>query len=207
MLLEGFAVHSVFSAIPLLLRVPARFFLPVLAAVLLAACGFQLRGAYTLPYQSLYIAVPDYSVIGAGLKRAIRNTSTRIAESAEDAQASFQPAGESRTSTILALSSAGRVRQKRLVYLYNYRVVDRKGRDLVLPVSVELFRDITYADSDVLAKTQEEELLWQDMENDLVQQVMRRLSMTRPDWPEDHADGRAGDTNGIDQARAAGNSG
>ena len=77
----------------------------------------------------------------------------------------------------------------------------------MLPVSVELFRDITYADSDVLAKTQEEELLWQDMENDLVQQVMRRLSMTRPDWPGEHADGRAGDTNGVDQARAAGNRG
>ena len=207
MLPEGSTVHSVFSAVHFSLRFLARFFLPVLAAALLAACGFQLRGAYTLPYESLYIAVPDYAVIGAGLKRAIRNTSTRIAESVEDAQASFQPAGESRTSTILALSSAGRVREKRLVYLYNYRVVDRKGRNLVLPVSVELFRDITYADSAVLAKAQEEGILWQDMENDLVQQVMRRLSMTRPDWPEDHAQAQAGNTNGIGQARAAGNIG
>lgn len=173
---------------PSILRTPTRallrFFLPALTATLLVACGFQLRGAYTLPYESLYIAIPEYSVIGAGLKRAIRNTSTRIAESASDAQASFQPAGEARTSTILALSSAGRVREKRLAYRYTYRIVDHKGRDLTLPVSVELFRDITYADSDVLAKTQEEDLLWQDMENDLVQQLIRRLSATKPNWPE-----------------------
>lgn len=29
----------------------------------------------------------------------------------------------------------------------------------------------------------EEELLWRDMENDLVQQLMRRLSMTKPSAP------------------------
>ena len=103
-------MHSVFSAVHFSLRFLARFFLPVLAAALLAACGFQLRGAYTLPYESLYIAVPDYSVIGAGLKRAIRNTSTRIADSVEDAQACFPPPGVSRTSTSLALTRGGRVR-------------------------------------------------------------------------------------------------
>lgn len=167
-------------------RLP-RFLSCALAATLLAACGFQLRGTYALPYESLYIAAPDYSTIGAGLKRAIRNTSTRLADSAEDAQASFRPTGESRTSVILALSSAGRVREKRLIYHYTFRVVDHRGSDLILPVSVELFRDITYADSDVLAKTQEEELLWQDMENDLIQQLMRRLLVTKPSWPKHNA--------------------
>jgi LPS-assembly lipoprotein len=39
-----------------------------------------------------------------------------------------------------------------------------QGADLVLPGYVELNRDVTYADSDVLAKTQEEDLLWRDME-------------------------------------------
>ena len=31
-----------------------------------------------------------------------------------------------------------------------------------------------------LAKEQEEELLWRDMENDLIQQLMRRLSSAKP---------------------------
>ena len=75
------------------------------------------------------------------------------------------------------------MREKRLRYRYGYRVVDDKGRDLVAPGVIELNRDVTYADSDVLAKTQEEELLWRDMENDLVQQLMRRLSMTKPSTP------------------------
>jgi LPS-assembly lipoprotein len=128
--------------------------------------------------------VADYSLIGAGLKRAIRASgSTRIAETADDAQATFLPTAEVREPVILSLSSSGRVREKSLRYRYSYRIVDAKGRDLVLPDTVELNRELTYADSDVLAKTQEEDLLWRDMESDLVQQLMRRLAAVKPVTP------------------------
>ena len=146
----------------------------------LSGCGFQLRGSYSFPYESIYLATGD-GVIGAGLKRQIRASGgTRIAETLADAQAAFIPVGELRDTLILSLSSAGRVREKRLRYQYAYRIVDNKGRDLVLPSQVEVYRDLTYADSDVLAKTQEEELLWRDMETDLVQQLMRRLAAAKP---------------------------
>ncbi len=152
-------------------------------ALLLSACGFQLRGSYSLPYESIYVGVPDVSVIGAGLKRQIRASGTRLADSAQDAQATFLQTAEAKEPIILSLSGAGRVREKRLRYRYGYRVVDDKGRDLIAPGVIELNRDISYADSDVLAKTQEEDLLWRDMESDLVQQLMRRLSMTKPSAP------------------------
>lgn len=168
------------------MRSTLRLSLVTLLVTIVAGCGFQLRGAYTLPYESLYLAVGDVSVVGAGLKRAIRATgSTRLAENANDAQATFLPTAEAKEPVILSLSSAGRVREKRLRYRYGYRVVDAKGRDLVLPGVIELNRDLTYADSDVLAKTQEEDLLWRDMESDLVQQLMRRLAATKPAPPAD----------------------
>ena len=150
--------------------------------LLLSGCGFQLRGAYSLPYESIYLATGD-SVIGAGLKRQIRVSGTRIAESKDDASVTFVPSGELRDTVILSLSSGGRVREKRLRYRYAYRIVDAKGRDLVPPSYVELNRDVSYADSATLAKTQEEDLLWRDMENDLVQQLMRRLVTAKPRPP------------------------
>ena len=150
----------------------------------LSACGFQLRGAYNLPYESLYLSVPETSIIGAGLKRQIRAAgSTRLADSPKDAQASFIQTGEAREPVILSFSSSGRVREKRLRYRYGYRIVNQAGQDLVLPGTVELTRDLTYADSVVLAKEQEEELLWRDMENDLVQQLMRRIASAKPTPP------------------------
>lgn len=169
-----------------MLRQLLRRSLPAFVMALLAGCGFQLRGAYSLPYESIYLAVPDHSVVGAGLKRAIRGAaSTRLADAREDAQATFLPTAEAREPVILSLSSAGRVREKRLRLRYAYRIVDAKNRDLVLPVTIEIFRDLTYADSDVLAKTQEEDLLWRDMEGDLVQQLMRRLAASKPRPPVD----------------------
>jgi LPS-assembly lipoprotein len=159
-----------------------------LALWLAAGCGFQLRGAYSLPFESICVLSGD-NVITAGLRRQIQASGgTRIVDKPEDAQATFLPAGESRDAIIVSFSGSGRVREKRLRYRYAYRIVDAKGRDLVPQSYVELSRDVTYADSATLAKTQEEELLWRDMENDLVQQLMRRLVAARPKPPEqDHA--------------------
>ena len=159
-----------------------RVFSLVLAVWVLSGCGFQLRGAYTLPYQSIYVASGD-SVVGAGLKRQIRASGGTVTDKADEAQASFLTTGEWRDTIILSLSGSGRVREKRLRYRYAYRVTDDKGWDLLPQSYVELTRDVTYADSATLAKTQEEDLLWRDMENDLVQQLMRRLVTAKPKPP------------------------
>jgi LPS-assembly lipoprotein len=162
----------------------APIFLGFFVFTLLAGCGFQLRGAYVLPYESIYLSMPDYSELGAGLKRAIRASGgTRLAESSEEAQASLLPTADARERVILSLSGTGRVRELRLRYRYGYRIVDSKGRDLVPPGEIELSRDLSYDDSNVLAKEQEEVLLWRDMQTDMVQQLMRRLVAVKPVIP------------------------
>ena len=42
-----------------------RKLIPILLALLLAACGFQLRGSQPLPFSSLYIATGEGSELGA----------------------------------------------------------------------------------------------------------------------------------------------
>lgn len=157
-----------------------------LLLALLVGCGFRLRGSYALPYESMYLAMPTYSVIGASLKRAIRATgTTRIAETGSDAQATLLPVTENRDRIVLSVSGTGRISELRLRYLYDYRVTDAQGRDLVPRGRIELVRDLTYDDSNILAKQQEEELLWRDMESDLVQQMMRRLAAVKPVVPQE----------------------
>jgi len=55
-------------------------------------------------------------------------------------------------------------------------VHDGKGAEYVPPSVVQLTRDVTYNDADILAKEAEEQLLFRDMQSDMVQQVLRRLS-------------------------------
>lgn len=149
--------------------------------LLLSACGFQLRGAYQLPFARLHLALPDTSEIGAGLKRAIRaSAGTTLVATASEADASLVPTLDMREKAILSLSGSGRVREVRLNYRYGYRLIDRYGREVVPAQVIHLVRDMTYDDTVVLSKEQEENTLWRDMQQDAVQQIMRRLGAARP---------------------------
>ena len=147
-------------------------------ALLLTACGFQLRGAQPLPFSSLYIA--ENWELGAALKRNIRALgSTQLAQTPQEAQAVLTSIGEAREKIILSLSATGRVREFQLRYRFAYRVHDLKGREFVPPTEIILVRDISFSDERVLAKEQEEVLLYRDMQNDMVQQVLRRLAAAK----------------------------
>jgi LPS-assembly lipoprotein len=157
-----------------------RALIPVLLALLVAACGFQLRGAQPLPFTSIYIDTPEGSELGASLRRNIRaQGSTQIARTPQEAQAVFTVIGEAREKSILSLSGTGRVREFQLRYRFAYRVHDLQGREFIAPTEVVLVRDISFSDERVLSKEQEEALLYRDMQNDMVQQLMRRLAAAK----------------------------
>ncbi len=168
------------------MRLPLRIFLAVLAAVIVAGCGFQLRGSSSnLPYKTLYIALPETADVRIWLQRYIGATGqTKIVDNAKDAEAVFQQLQDARIKTILSVNAQGRVTEYRLQLNYRFRLVDSKGRELVGPNEINLSRDISYSDSNVLAKDLEEGLLWRDMNNDLVAQIVRRLSIVKPKNPD-----------------------
>jgi LPS-assembly lipoprotein len=86
---------------------------------------------------------------------------------------------EFREKNILSLTSQGRVREFQLRYRVGFRVHDGKGGEFIPQTSIALTRDITFNDTDVLAKEAEEQLLFRDMQSDMVQQIMRRLAVSR----------------------------
>jgi len=149
--------------------------------LLLSACGFQLRGSYTLPFDTLYISLPATSELHAMLKRGIEaSTRTRVVDSAKEAQVILSILGDAPSKNILSLDTSGRVREFQLLRTVTYRVHDAAGRDW-LPLSrVALHRDISFSDTQVLSKEAEEALLWRDMQGDLTQQMLRRLSAAKP---------------------------
>ena len=158
-----------------------RTWLVLLTVGVLAGCGFHLRGSQPLPYESIYVGAPANSELGAALRRSIRASGgTRIADSPQEAEAVLAVVGESREKVILTLDTAGRVREFQLRYRFVFRVHDGKGTDLLPQTEILLTRDFTFNDSALLAKEQEEALLYADMQKDLVQQIVRRLAAAKP---------------------------
>jgi LPS-assembly lipoprotein len=169
------------------MRAPLRLLLVLLLATLLAGCGFHLRGSGsgTLPYKTLHVPLPEGSEVGVWLERYIRAAGgTELVDSPKQAEAIFQQLQDSRQKAVLSVNAQGRVREYRLFVNYSFQVVDPKGRILVPRNTISLSRDITFDDSNVLAKDLEEGLLFRDMNNDLVNQIMRRLSIIKPKNPD-----------------------
>ncbi|HWD22644.1 MAG TPA: LPS assembly lipoprotein LptE [Burkholderiales bacterium] len=144
--------------------------------MLIAACGFQLRGTAEVPFKTLYLPGATGG-IALDLKRQIQaGTDAKVIDDPKQADAILQFSQEAREKQILSLTGTGRVREFRLLYRVGWRVHDGKGGDYVPQTSFELTRDVSFNDAEVLAKEAEEQLLFRDMQSDMVQLIMRRLS-------------------------------
>jgi LPS-assembly lipoprotein len=124
--------------------------------------------------------------IATQIARAVRaGSKTRITNNSREAEVTLEILNEARERAILSLSSSGRVRELQIRYRVLFRVFGKDGKEYVARSEVLLKRDLSYSDSDVLGKEQEEALLYRDMQNDAVQQIIRRLEAARPDTSTD----------------------
>ncbi len=157
--------------------------LVLLVALMLASCSFRLRGTADVPFEALY--VPNANAgIALTLKRYIQaGTRARVVDDPKQADAILVLSAESRDKQILSLTGTGAVREFQLRYRVGFRVHDGKGADYVPQSAIQLTRDITFNDTQVLAKEAEEQLLFRDMETDMVQQIMRRLAAAQKPKP------------------------
>jgi len=143
----------------------------------LAGCGFHLRRSAALPFDTLYTTFSPTSAVGAEFRRLVRVAeNTRIVDSAKDADARLEVLSETREKEVVGYSSTGRPREYQLRLRFTFRVVAREGTVLLPPTEILLHRDITSSDIEQVAKQQEEELLYKEMQSDLVQQLLRRLA-------------------------------
>ena len=140
----------------------------------LCGCGFQLRGEATLPFERLYL--PGASPLVIELRRnVVARTRTKLTASERDAQAILGFTHEVREKVILSFTTAGLVREFQLRYRVGFRLYDLKGRNYIPPNEIQLTRDVSFNEGQVLAKESEEALLYADMQSDMAQQIIRRL--------------------------------
>lgn len=146
---------------------------------LTAGCGFQLRGQADIPYSSIYVDGNPGSPLVINLQRIIRSGGhkERLAASSAQAERSIQIMSEVRNKIILSLSGAGRVREYQLQYRVKYRLLAPQGKEILLPTEIVLYRDMSYNDAYIIAKGEEEQLLYRDMQTDAAQQILRRIAL------------------------------
>ena len=160
------------------------FFLPLLLLPL-AACGFHLRGEAAMPFQTLYIDAPGYNQLQVDsfyqrLAKRLQLSGVTLEPSPAKAQVVLKILPQTRTRNILALTSAGQVAEYRIALIMTYAVLGPNGRAIAPPATINLTRDYTYNNNQYLAMGAEENLLYRDMENAALEQIVQRLQDIHP---------------------------
>lgn len=149
----------------------------ILIAVLtsLACCGFHLRGTADVPFSSIFIQ-GNTLIISKKLVKSLNTYGVKVSPSAENAELLLEMIGEESEKRILSLAGTGTVNEFELYYRVHYRT-KLAGSELWSPTqTVEARRDYTYSDANLLAKQGEEKRLNESMQQDVLSNLMRRIS-------------------------------
>ena len=152
-------------------------------AGVLAGCGFEFRQPPNYAFRTVFSTVPVNSALGIKLHRSL--TSSGQVEVITDprqierAQIILDQLAEFREKVVVGRTSSGAIREYQLRLRYRFRVRTLEGKELIPEAEIQLNRDINFNETGALFKESEEGLLYRDMENDLVQQIQRRLATLR----------------------------
>ena len=161
-----------------------RVLLTLAPAALLAGCGFRLRGVPEFSFGSLYIAAPNGSSLARELQRTLEGSSSRLVvlqdpASMPKAEAIMDLLQEQRERVVVGLNASGQVRELQLRLRIKFKLRTPGGEELIPDTELLQQRDISYNETIALAKEAEEALLYRNMQTDLVQQLLRRLSAVK----------------------------
>jgi LPS-assembly lipoprotein len=144
--------------------------------VLLASCGFQLRGSYELPshlspvfLDKESMSLPLYRELTSRIK-----TSGAVTENADEAASVITVMGENRSRDIRSVDSSGRASEYGLRYTLVFNV--KSGGELLIENgSIVRNRTLLFNPDAVLGVANEEQNLYEDMIEDATGSLMMRL--------------------------------
>jgi LPS-assembly lipoprotein len=155
----------------------------VLASAALSSCGFQLRGAQSYAFNSIYLGSAGSSVLIAELQRTMQsNGNARVITEASQlatAQVVLDVLQDQREKVVVGVNASGQVREFQLRLRFKFSLRGQNGKELLPETELLQERDISYSETAALSKEAEEALLYRNMQTDIVQQITRRLGAVR----------------------------
>jgi LPS-assembly lipoprotein len=147
------------------------------ATALLAACGFHPRGAVRLPegLHSVHVQAPSRALADP-IELYLQAGGARVTRQPAKADLTLVLSDESLSRRLLAVDPrTGKGREYELAYALTYRAGRPDGSAILPPDTVRLVRQYTFNPTEVIAKGEEEALIYAEMREDAIQHILRRL--------------------------------
>jgi LPS-assembly lipoprotein len=151
----------------------------IAVALVLAGCGFHLRGKATYMFTTIAVNAPGAPGLAGELRRALDETGSAKVVDAKDAQVILDVPQVADDKEVLSLSGAGSVQEYLLVKRIGFRLHDAQGNDWLPAGEISVRRSYTFNESEVLARGTQEQRLLKEMQTDVVQQLIRRLQAAK----------------------------
>jgi LPS-assembly lipoprotein len=154
----------------------------VALALLVSACGFQLRGDPTVGIKTLYVSPAAGAGVATDIRRALATGPTRVITNAAEAEAQLRILGEARDKSVHTITGTGRVYEFELRLAVRFEMtVPRRELPVIAPTELVARRIITYSETAPIAKEAEEQLLYKDMQVELADRILRQVAVARRD--------------------------
>lgn len=152
----------------------------------LAGCGFHLRNVQSFVFDTVAVTPERGAGVAGELARYFGERLQPLAPAAGQApvQAIVDVLDETREQVVAGVNTSGQVRELQLRLRVQFRVRTPQGRELISPTSIAQQRELSFNETVVLAKDAEQAALYQDMQADIVQQILRRVAAIK------HLDGQ-----------------
>jgi len=136
------------------------------------------------PFKTLFANFSTNSPLGVELRRNLLGTGriTLLTEPAQmaTADAVLDILSEERQQAVVGVNASGQVRELQLRLRVKFRLRTPQGQVLIEPVELAQQRDLSFTETAALSKEIEQATMYRDMQTDIVQQIMRRLSAVKP---------------------------
>lgn len=146
--------------------------------LLLAGCGFQMRGTATVPPEmaKTYIETNDrYTLFYRELRDSLRRSGVEVVDTPSAATATFTIQSEETGQRVLSVSARNVPREFEVYYSVYYGVVT-SDKVILTPRDQTLTRDYIWDETLVLGKEKEEQLLREAVVEDLIRVILIQLS-------------------------------
>lgn len=150
----------------------------LLLSLLVAGCGFKMRGQADLPFKAIYTNISRQSSFGIYIYRLLKASSpdTVMVNKMDQADIIVTQLGMNRAQTEVSLDADGKVEEYEISLSFHFSVSDTQGNELIPPTTISSSQLLPYDEKAADAKAAEMQLMYSTMEKTIADRLYRRLT-------------------------------
>jgi len=150
----------------------------LLSLLIITSCGFHMRGMTEISFKTISLEGKELSFTKK-LKKILSSNKIVIVTQTENPQLRLEFLGEEGEKRILSFSGQGLVREYEIFYRVRYRIKTSDSETWGQENILEIRRDFTYSDANLIGKEEEERQLNESMRNDAITNLFHQIQLIK----------------------------